>query len=315
MPRRRAVLAGLGAALAGCGEIGPVTPTATSTATPPPTETPIPFPDAVASAFVESRFDHHIACPAAVPCFHRFSRHAEPETVVVPDVELATPAEPTVTTTTYNLATEPLVLADPAWTGTWTDIHWPRTAPADVPAGVVVVEPGETLERTFHLDERGDGTYAVVETGYFGEPREPPTVDPEGEPSRLRGETFRFGALFEVQGSDWAIEPDDDVATVRDGSTLQVAPDRPGTRELVLAASDDDAGLPVVPESVAAHPPTKNAIFGLTRDGIETVRMPTDGTAPWWIRQARIFPVDPDPERTLRLNDVLFHLREPSANR
>lgn len=313
MPFRRAVLAGVGAALSGCNGIEVATPTATPTPTTVPTDTPVPFPDEVAAAFVESRFDLHIACPGAAPCFHRYSRHDEPETVVVPDAELATPADPTVTTRTYNLATEPLVLADPARTGKWTDVHWPRTAAADVPDDAAVVDPGGTLERTFQLDERGDGTYAVVETGYFGEPLEPPTVDPEGEPRRLRGEPFRFGALFEVRGSEWAVEADDEVATVREGSTLVVEPDRPGDRELVLAASEDAEGLPLVPESVAAHPPTKNAIFGLTRDGVETVRMPTDGTAPWWIRQARIFPVAPDPERTLRLGDVLFRLREPDG--
>lgn len=308
MPPRRAVLAALGA-LAGCSARDVVTPTATPAERPDPTPTPHPVPDEVAEAIANTDLEDGPVCPAAVPCFHRLSRHDDVETVVVPGRERISPNHPKVTLTTYNFGTEPLVLGTPAWTGKWTDVHWAPTVGPDVPADVRVVESGGSLERTLRYDAGGDGLYALVEEGYFGEPREPPTVRPEGEPRELRGETFRFGAILEVAGSGWELEADVDVEREREGETLIVEPDREGAETLVLEAADQSEGLPLVEESVAAHPPTKNAVLALRRDGVERVQLPTDGTAWWYLRHALVFPQEIEADRTLRVADVVFHVR------
>lgn len=308
MPSRRALLAAL-AALGGCSGRDAVTPTGTPTATPVPTPTPHPVPEEVREAIANAELEDRPVCPAAVPCFHRLSRHDDLETVVVPDRERIGPEHPEATLTTYNFGTEPLVLGSPAWIGKWTDIHWAPTVGPDVPDHVRVVESGESLEWTVRYDEGGDGTYGLVEAGYFGEPREPPTVRPDGEPARLRGDTFRFGAIFEVEGSGWELTGDPDVPTERRGDTLVVHPERDGEETLLVEAADKSTGLPLVEESVAAHPPTKRAVLVLRREGVERIRMPTDGTASWYLRHALGFPQDVEDDQALRLADVVFYAR------
>lgn len=148
------------------------------------------------------------------------------------------------------------------------DVHWTPTHAVDVPEDVRTVDAGGTLDRTLDLAECGDGRYAVVEYGYSGSVRDPPTVRPdETEPRRLNGAFFRFGAQFVVEGSDWA-PARDDVPTERDGETLVVFPDGPGDRDLVLETAEQSQGVPVVPESPAAHPPTKNAVLTLRFDDL-----------------------------------------------
>lgn len=304
MPSRRAILAAVGA-LAGCGEQRVSTPTATPTRT--PTETPLP--ETVTDALGASRFEGDPPCPGAVPCYHRLSENADLETVVVPEREQLTPENPETTATTYNLGDEPLVLGTPVRTYKWTGLWWAPTFGIDVPDDVRVVDSGGSLERTLDVDGRRDGRFAVVEYGYFGSPRDPPTVRPDpAEPRQLAGESFRFGAQLEVAGSDWGLSADD-VPAERDGATLVVHPDRDGDRELVLEAADQSEGVPLVPEALAAHPPTKNAVLGLEREGVERVRMPTDGVARWYLRHGMIYLVELDPDRTLRLDDLLFTVR------
>lgn len=304
VPSRRAVLAVVGT-LAGCGEQRVSMPTATPT----PTRTETPIPETVRDALGASRFEGDPPCPGAVPCYHRLSKGASPETVVVPDRERLTPEQPEATMTTYNLGDEPLVLGTPARVYKWTDLLWAPTYGVDVPNDVRVVDSGETIERTVDVEGLGDGRYAVVEAGYFGSPRDPPTVRPaEAGPRRLAGESFRFGAQFEVEGSDWTPTLDE-VPTERDGETVVVRPDRDADRDLLLETSDQSEGVPLVPESVAAHPPTKNAVLTLARDGVERVRMPTDGTAKWYLRHSLIYLMELEPDRTLRLDDLLFTVR------
>jgi len=308
MLSRRAVLGAL-TALGGCANRDVVPPTGTPTATPPQTPTPHPVPEEVEEAIANAELEDGPVCPATVPCFHRLSRHDDLETVVVPSRERIGPEHPEATLITYNFGTEPLVLGSPAWTGKWTDIHWVPTVGPDVPDDVRVVESGESLERTVRYDGGGDGIYALVEAGYFGDPREPPTVRPDGKPARLRGETFRFGAIFEVEGSEWELAGDPDVPTERRGDTLVVHPERDGEETFLVEAADKSEGLPLVEESVAAHPPTKRAILALRRDGVERVRMPTDGTAWWYLWHAMVFPQDVEDDQALRLADVVFHAR------
>lgn len=306
MPSRRALLAAVGA-LAGCPERRLTTPT--PTATPAPTTTETPVPPAVAEALGASRFEGDPPCPGAVPCYHRISKGASPETVVIPDRERLTPEAPETTTTAYNLGEEPLVLGTPARVFKWTGLLWAPTHGVDVPNDVRVLDPGETLERTVDVEGRGDGRYAIVEYGYFGSPRDPATVRPDAaKPRRLAGEFFRFGAQFEVRGSEWSLarEP---VPTERDGETLLVRPDRDGDRTLVLETSDQSEGVPLVPETVAAHPPTRDAVLALGEDGVERVRMPTSGAAMWYVEHAMIYLVELGADRTLRLDDLLFTAR------
>lgn len=304
VPSRRAVLAAVGA-LAGCGKQRVTTPSATRT----PTSTETPIPETVRDALGASRFEGDPPCPGAVPCYHRISKGASPRKAVVPDRERLTPEHPGTTMTTYDLGDEPLVLGTPARLYKWTDLLWAPIHGVDVPNDVRVVDPGETVERTVEIDGLGDGRYAVVEAGYFGSPRDPPTVRPDpAEPRRLAGEFFRFGAQFEVEGSEWTLGPED-VPTERDGETLLVRPDRDGDRELVLEPSEQSEGVPLVPETLAAHPPTRDAVLGLRRDGVERVRMPTRGTALWYLKKAQIYLVELTPERTLRLDDLLFTVR------
>lgn len=309
MPSRRALLAALTAGLAGCN-VGPSgqptrTPTPTDTAT--PTETPVPVPDRVADALGDAELEDAPVCPAAAPCFHEYDRHAEPETVVVPEAERLSPSNPSTTLRTYNLSTDPLVVGTPVWTGKWTDLHWTPTVGPEVPTDVEVIEPGASLAREIRMDGWGDGRYAVVEEGYHGDPRSPATVRPEGEPRRLRGETFRFGAVVAVEGSDWTIEPDSDVQTEREGETLHVEPDRAGDRTLVVTTADQSTGLPLVEESVASFPPLKNAVLALRREGVQRVTLPTDGTAWWYLHHAQVYPQDVDDDQALRVGDVVFH--------
>lgn len=307
MPSRRAVLAAL-LALGGCSRPDPSTPTATPASTSTPAETP--YPAAVTDPLGDTRFDYDPPCPGAVPCFHRYSGDETPETIVVPDRERMTPDHPEATMATFNLGEEPLVLGTPARTFTWTDLDWAPTYAVDVPDDVVVLEPGETLERTVTMESLADGLHSVVEFGYFGEPRDPPTVRPdESEPRRLAGDSFRFGAMFEVEGSGWWPTMDDDVVTEWDGETLLLSPERAGDHEVVLELSDQTEGLPLVPETVAAHPPTKNAVLALNREGVERVRMPDTGVTTWYIENGLLFPRDLDPELTLRLDDLLFTVR------
>lgn len=293
-------------ALAGCGERRIARPTAT--ATPAATPTATPLPDAVADALGDSRFEGDPPCPGAVPCFHRLSEHATPETVVVPDRERLTPERPETTMRTYDLADEPLVLGTPARVYKWTGLLWAPTDGVDVPEDVRVLDPGESLERTLDLSTRGDGRYALVESGYFGSPREPATVRPDEGPRQLAGEFFRFGAQFEVAGSDWTLEAGD-VPTERDDGTVRVHPDRDGDRELVLERSDQEEGVPLVPETLAAHPPTRDAVLALREDGVARVRMPTTGTAMWYLEHAQIYLLELDSDVTLRLDDLLFTAR------
>lgn len=306
VPSRRTLLAALAAGFAGCGGRSASTPTVTPLD--PATSTPTPQrPSALVDALGSSRFEANIVCPGNVPCFHLLEDDAYPGRVVVPGRESVTAEVPTATMTTYNLSDERLVLGTPVRVSKWTGIYWAPTHAVDVPNDVVVLEPGETVERTVTMDGRGDGTYAVVEAGYFGDPREPPTVQEPGRPRRLAGERSRFGALFEVVGSDWTPSPDPDVPAERDDSTLLVRPDRSGERELVLELSDQSEGIPLIPETVTAHPPTKQAVFGLTREGIERVRLPTDGTAMWYLENGLLSPLDITPDRAVRLDDIVFH--------
>lgn len=304
MPSRRAVLAAIGA-LAGCGEQRVTTPTTTRT----PTSTETPIPETVRDALGASRFEDDPPCPGAVPCYHRISKGADPETVVVPERERLTPEEPATTMTTYNLGDEPLVLGTPARLYKWTDLLWAPTYGVDVPNDVRVLYPGEMLERTVDIQGLSDGRYAAVEAGYFGSPRDPPTVRPDAsEPRRLAGEFFRFGAQFRVEGSDWTLAAEE-VPGERDGETLVVRPDRDGDRDLVLTTSGQSEGVPLVPETLAAHPPTRDAVLSLAGDGVERVRMPTRGTALWYLRHAQIYLVELTPDRTLRFDDLRFTAR------
>lgn len=294
------------AALAGCGRQRTARPTPTTT--PVATTTAAPVPTTVADALGDSRFEGDPPCPGAVPCFHRLSEHASPEKIVVPDRERLTPDHPEATTETFNLGTESLVLGTPARVYKWTGLQWAPTHGADVPGDVDVLQPGASIERTLEQSARGDGRYALVEHGYFGSPRDPVTVRPEGEPRRLAGEFSRFGAQFVVEGSTWTLEREG-LPTERDGATVVVRPDGGGDRTLVLETDDADEGIPLVPESVAAHPPTKDAVLALGEDGVERVRMPTDGTAIWYLRHALIYLLKLEPDRTLRLDDLLFTAR------
>lgn len=210
--------------------------------------------------------------------------------------------------TVHNLGDEQLVVADPVRVYKWTDIHWAPTHPVDVPNDVRTVAPGGALERTLDLEELGDGRYALVEYGYFGEPRDPSTVRPDEARRRLSGEFFRFGAQFVVKGSDWAPSRDD-VPTERDGATAVVYPDHEGDRHLVLEMDDDSEGLPVVPEAMAAHPPTKNAVLTLAEAGVERVRLPTVGTARWYLEHGIIFLQEIESDQTLRYEDLRFTIR------
>lgn len=274
----------------------------------PATSTPTrQRPPELVDALGSSTFEANIVCPGNVPCFHLLEEHADPERVVVPGRETVTTEVPESTLTTYNLSDERLVLGTPVRVSKWTGIYWAPTHGVDVPNDVVVLEPGETVERTVSMEGRSDGIYAVVEVGYFGDPRQPATVREAGRPRRLAGDTSRFGALFEVVGSDWTPSTDADVPTERDGATLLLHPDRSGDRELVLERSSQSEGIPLVPETVAAHPPTKNAILGLERSGIERVRLPTDGTAMWYLESGLISPLDITPDRAVRLDDIVFH--------
>ncbi len=310
MPSRRALLTLLTGSLAGCYEADITTPTPTATE-PPATPTPVPVSQEVIEALNDRDIEGSPACPGAVPCFHRYDRHARPETIAVPSTERVTPSQPETTITTYNFGNDTLVLGTPVWVGKWTDLHWTPTIGPDVPNDVVVVEANETIERTFRIGDRGDGLYAVIEEGYFGEPRDPATQQPDtGGPRELRGDTFRFGAVFSVEGSTWELTRDDDVPVEQDGETLYVHPDRTGDRELVLDAVDQTEGLPLIHETIAAHPPTKHAIFGLTRDGVTQVRMPSDGTAMWYLAHGVLFPLDIHEDRVLRLHDVVFNAWE-----
>lgn len=304
MPSRRAVLALIGA-LAGCGK----QQVPTSSPTPDTTPTATPLPSAVADVLGASRFEGDPPCPGAVPCYHRISEEASPETIVIPERERLTPAHPETAMTTYNLGGEPLVLGTSARTYKWTGLLWAPTHVVDVPNDVRVVDPGESVKRSVDADERGNGRYAIVEVGYFGSPRDPPTVRPDsGAPRRLSGEFFRFGAQFVVEGSDWTLTPDE-VPRERDGETVVVYPNRMGTQNLVLETANQSEGVPLVPESLAAHPPSKNAVLTLRADGVERVRMPTDGTAMWYLRHGLIYLVKINPDRTLRLDDLLFTVR------
>lgn len=306
MPSRRAVLAAVGA-LAGCAERRVTRPTETATAVSTPTVTPLP--DDVAAELGDSRFEGDPPCPGAVPCYHRLAEDARPQALAVPERERLTPDDPATTVTVHNLGDEQLVLADPLRTYKWTDIHWAPTHGVDVPDGVRTVEPGGTLERGLDLENRGDGRYALVEYGYFGGVREPATVRPdEAEPRRLNGEFFRFGAQFEVTGAEWA-PTRDDVPTERDDDGVVVHPDRPGDRELVLEASDESEGLPVVPEALAAHPPTKNAVLTLAEADVERVRLPTVGTARWYLEHGIVYRREVEPDLTLRHDDLRFTIR------
>lgn len=293
-------------ALAGCGEQRVTGPTATATPAATPTETPLP--ETVTAALGASRFEGDPPCPGAVPCYHRLSEHASPEKVVVPDRERLTPEHPETTMRTFDLADEPLVLGTPARVYKWTGLLWTPTYGVDVPADVRVLDPGRSLERTLELSARGDGRYALVESGYFGSPRDPATVRPDEGPQRLAGDSFRFGAQFEVRGSEWTLERDG-APTERGGETVRVRPDREGDRELVLEPSDQSEGVPLVPETLAAHPPTRDAVLTLAEDGVERVRMPTTGTAMWYLEHAQIYLLELESDVTLRLDDLLFTAR------
>lgn len=293
-------------ALAGCGNRrGSGATTATRT----PTATEVQVPDAVANALGASRFEGDPPCPGAVPCYHRIREHATPEKVVVPERERLTPDQPETTMTTYNLGRDPLIVGTPARVFKWTGLLWAPVYGVDVPKDVDVIDPGGSIERTVDIERLGDGRYAVVESGYFGSPRDPATVRPdEAKPRRLAGEFFRFGAQFEVSGSEWTLETGE-VPTERDGETLVVHPDREGDRELVLETSDQSEGVPLVPETLAAHPPTRDAVLSLDRDGVERVRMPTVGTAKWYIEHAQIYLLELESDSTLRLDDLRFTAR------
>ena len=209
----------------------------------------------------------------------------------------------------HNLGAQQLVLAHPLRVYKWTDIHWAPTCGVDVPDDVRIVEPGGTFERPLDLDGLGDGRYALVEYGYFGSVRDPPTVRPdEAAPRRLNGEFFRFGAQFVVEGSDWA-PTRDDVPTERDGETVVVYPDHDGDSVLVFEASDQSEGLPVMPEALAAHPPTKNAVLTLAEEDVERVRLPTAGVARWFLEHGIVFRQEIEPDLTLRFDDLRFTIR------
>lgn len=300
MPSRRALLAAVTAGLAGCSGRRRREPTPTVTAVPTPTEDA--YPSAVTDRLGTSRYDESLTCYAAEPCFHQYGPTDRPDALVVPDHERVSPGRPTVTTTTYNVGDEDLVVASDGLVAKQTDISWNPTAPFHETTGTEAIPPGESLPREFGMTGRGDGRYAVIERAGWGGPRG--TVGMTVE-SRFDSDRFRFGAVIEVSGSDWT-PTEAGVAAERDGDTLHLLPDRTVDSRLVLEASTEPEGIPLIPETIAAHPPTNDAVLGLRRDGVTRTTTPTPALSKQYLRIGLIYSQPFDPDTTLRLDETLF---------
>jgi hypothetical protein len=300
MPSRRALLAAVAAGLAGCNADRNAGTGSTVTAVRTPTEDP--YPGDVADRLGSSRFEESAVCPAAIPCFHQIDGADRPETLVVPASERVTPESPTVSVRSYNFGDEDLVVAADTLVAKHTDITWAITVPFHETTTTRVIPPGESLTREFGLEGRGDGRYAVVERAGWGGPRG--TVGMTLE-SRFGSDRFRFGAMIEVSGSDWTPSPAG-VAAERDGETLHLLPTRSTEDRLVLEAADQDVGVPLVPETVAAHPPTNDAVLGLRRAGVTRTTTPTPAVSIAYLRTGLLYSEPIDPDRVIRLGDTLF---------
>lgn len=303
MRSRRALLAAVAAGLAGCNTRPNRRPTLSPTQV--PSGTPEPYPSTVADRFGTSRFEADAVCPGDIPCFHQVADHERPDAVMVPDAERVTSESPQVTLKTYNVGDEPLVLAEERFVAKDHGVTWAAAAPFHGTTGTVVVQPGESLERQFGITGRGDGRYAVVEHAGWGGPTGtvPRTVE-----SRFETDRFRFGAMVEVSGSTWTPAPAG-LATERDGDTLHVLPETDSTDRVVLQLDDAEEGIPLVPETVATHPPTNDAVLGLRAPEVRRATTPTPELSMAYLREALIYSQPIPPGRTLRFEDTLFTAR------
>jgi hypothetical protein len=305
MASRRTVLAAVATGLAGCaGQRSRETPTVTAVPTP---SDAAQYPAAVVDALGSSRFDDTDTCPTDRPCFHRLSPGDRPDTVAVPDRELVSPTAPEARIEVYNLTDSALVVAAEPYVAKDTGIAWAPTVPFHGTTATRVIEPGESLTRRIGIAGRGDGRYVLVERARSGGPRGTMRMTVErgadGEDDR-----FRFGAMVEVRGSDWELTPTG-IPAERDGETLRFEPDRTGAGTLVLETADQSEGLPIIPETIAAHAPTTDAVLGLRRDGVERTKTPTGERSMQYIRSGLRYPQPIDEERTLRVGDVRFVAR------
>lgn len=303
MPSRRDFLTALVTGTAGCaGRRHGSTPTVTAV----PTPTDDPYPEGVVEALGTSRFDESAVCPAAKPCFHQFESHERPEALVVPDRERVTPGMPELTTRTYNFGEEPLVVATEPYVAKYTSITWSPTVPFHETTTTEVIQPGGSLTRTFGMEGRGDGRFGFLERAQFGGPRGTVGMTVDGiDPDDPR---FRFGAMFQVRGSAWSPSPAG-VPAERDGDTLHIDPGATAETTLVLTTSDGTEGIPLVAETLAAHPPTNDAVLGLRSDGVDRVTAPTGTLSMKYLQLGMVLAQEIEPDMDLRLGDTIFNAR------
>jgi len=265
--RRRSLLVGLGATLAGCGTRERSAPESTLT----PAEVPAtdsPGPTDLAPAAAESRFDGSTPVPTGVVLYHRLPEDFD--VGVVPSRERFSPATTGGSVRVLNRKADPVYVSRDWSLAKYTGHRWVRVpAPRVYRSGVAAVEPGGGWDRDhritdlFGLPVLGPGLYARLESA---------------RTSSDGGEIAEVGALFEVQETTAGLEPDREIER-RDGDTAFVEGASGIESEVVFerAADAESADARLVTEVVGSVPMLRNGIGHL--ESASTVRVPSRSSA------------------------------------
>lgn len=241
--RRRSLLVGLAAGLAGCNsgrESGP-TPTATPLSVPGDDEAGRPDGPL---AIEESRFDPETPAPSGVRLFHRLD--ANYDIGIVPNRETFTPARPAAPVRLRNRRREPLFVASGWSLRKYTGHRWVRILGTSPDRGGVRLEAESEwrqrhrIRNVFDLPVLGPGLYARLRTVRV----------PDGTTG---GEAITVGMLFEVEGTDYEMTPVR--VPQRNGDTARLVTSQYAERSIVferIEGTDPRAAEPLVPEAVGA---------------------------------------------------------------